>query len=145
MRTSVKYRVIISIHLFLGTYIEVYVYEYVFSIFIYIYILNFWNSPNDSLLPYFPFSSLQLLSLRALLQVSITTPSGEVKTQECLTGADIVVQALTRCQPGGQTAKVCGKCCFFFCGGRWVVLVIVKTCTSISINYNVLYIYLILP
>ena len=27
------------------------------------------------------------------LQVSITTPSGEVKTQECLTGADIVVQA----------------------------------------------------
>ena len=26
-------------------------------------------------------------------QVSITTPSGEVKTQECLTGADIVVQA----------------------------------------------------
>ena len=26
-------------------------------------------------------------------QVSITTPSGEVKTQECLAGADIVVQA----------------------------------------------------
>ena len=24
--------------------------------------------------------------------MSITTPSGEVKTQECLTGADIVVQ-----------------------------------------------------
>jgi hypothetical protein len=29
-------------------------------------------------------------------QVSITTPSGEVKTQECLTGADIVVQAALR-------------------------------------------------
>ncbi len=25
-------------------------------------------------------------------EVSITTPSGEVKTQECLVGADIVVQ-----------------------------------------------------
>ena len=28
----------------------------------------------------------------AQLEVSITTPSGEVKTQECLAGADIVVQ-----------------------------------------------------
>ena len=28
----------------------------------------------------------------AAVQVSITTPSGEVKTQECLVGADIVVQ-----------------------------------------------------
>ena len=26
------------------------------------------------------------------LEVSITTPSGDVKTQECLAGADIVVQ-----------------------------------------------------
>ena len=27
-----------------------------------------------------------------VVQVSITTPSGEVKTQECLAGADIVAQ-----------------------------------------------------
>ena len=45
-----------------------------------------------------------LRTLTRLNQVSITTPSGEVKTQECLTGADIVVQAKTA--EGGQLKKL---------------------------------------
>ena len=41
------------------------------------YSVGFWSRPFG------PFFSAE---------VSITTPSGEVKTQECLAGADIVVQ-----------------------------------------------------
>ena len=43
--------------------------------------------------------------------MSITTPSGEVKTQECLTGADIVVQVgdeVTKDEPVTTTPNVGG-------------------------------------
>ena len=53
----------------------------------------FWTCQTSS---FHAFSSSRILQrfLWAFpwAQVSITTPSGEVKTQECLTGADIVVQ-----------------------------------------------------
>jgi len=44
--------------------------------------------------------------------VSITTPSGEVKTQECLTGADIVVQVCLVSAGVGKSGSFVGTAVF---------------------------------
>ena len=56
-------------------------------------LLSIFPLPGTGITRKVPTEFRASLSFDNLAQVTITTPSGEVKTQELLTGADIVVQA----------------------------------------------------